>query len=166
MSKTKSDKGKDSRDVGGSLEADQKALLIRDDLTKVLMIVDIKKVLSGKKNGRITPGDIVVWQNNARDRWRGEVLAIGESLSLDGRWGDIDPFSGSEEHCLRTMETIENSFPEENDVNNSNNSVDGEINVNRFHRRVIWIDSCSKCVIRGEINVNCCTGRLIPIDLG
>jgi hypothetical protein len=85
MSKTKSDKGKDSRDAGGSLEADEKALLIRDDLTKVLMIVDIKKVLSGKKNGRITPGDIVVWQNNARDRWRGEVLAIGESLSLDRR---------------------------------------------------------------------------------
>ena len=85
MTRTKSDKRKDSRDVGGSIETDQKALLIRDDVTKVLMIVDIKKVLSGKKNGRITAGEIVVWQNSARDRWRGEVIAIGESLSLDER---------------------------------------------------------------------------------
>jgi hypothetical protein len=35
-------------------------------------------------------------------------------------------FSGSEEHCLHMMETIENSVPTENNVNQSTNLIDEE----------------------------------------
>jgi hypothetical protein len=81
----KTGKGKELREVGSSSEVDQQTLLIRDDATKVLMIVDIKKVSPAKKKGRISPGEMVAWQNNDRERWRGVVLAIGKSSSLDGR---------------------------------------------------------------------------------
>ena len=88
----KTGKGKESREVGSSSEVEQQVLLIRDDATKVLMIIDIKKVLSAKKKGRITPGDMVAWQNNGRERWRGVVLAIGESSSFNKKRQDIKVF--------------------------------------------------------------------------
>lgn len=56
----------------------EQMVLMRDETSQVLMMVDVNKVSTLQKGSKLTPGATVTWQGKSRERWRGPVLAIGE----------------------------------------------------------------------------------------
>ncbi|UJR29617.1 hypothetical protein I4U23_017165 [Adineta vaga] len=88
-------------------ENEEQMVLIRDETSEVLMLVDSSKALPVKKGTQLAPGIVVSWQDNNRQRWRGPVLTFG-----------------TESHCSKIMSTIkrnsiindpEDTIPKENE---------------------------------------------------
>ena len=55
----------------------EQMVLMRDEASQVIMVVDASKVSSVNKVSKLTPGVIIKWQGSSRERWRGPILAIG-----------------------------------------------------------------------------------------
>lgn len=66
-----------AREENISNEKDEQMVLIRDETSQILMIVEAAKVSLVNKVSKLTPEITVTWQNNARERWRGQILHIG-----------------------------------------------------------------------------------------
>ena len=60
-----------------SKKANEQMLLIRDENSQLLMIVEADKVSSVNKGSKLTSGVMVTWQDNGRERWRGQILHTG-----------------------------------------------------------------------------------------
>jgi hypothetical protein len=58
-------------------QKNQQMALIRDEISKMLMIVDVKKLLLFNKMSKAVTGTTVTWQDGSRERWRGPILVIG-----------------------------------------------------------------------------------------
>jgi hypothetical protein len=56
----------------------EQMLLIRDDTTQLLMVVESSKISSANKSSKLTPGVSVSWRNSQRERWRGKVVHVGQ----------------------------------------------------------------------------------------
>lgn len=58
-------------------ENQEQFVLIRDETSNLLMLNTSNKVVPAKKDEPLGLGNVVSWQDNNRQRWRGPVLAIG-----------------------------------------------------------------------------------------
>ncbi len=65
------------REQEKSEENHEQMVLVRDEASQAMIIVDAKKVSTVNKASKLSPGVTVMWQHSARERWRGSVLAIG-----------------------------------------------------------------------------------------
>ena len=82
MSTTNRESAKESTKDNLAKSSNDQAVLIRDESTQILMIVGLEKVSTGQKKRQIVPGTVVSWQNSPRERWRGAVLFVGQSVFL------------------------------------------------------------------------------------
>ncbi|CAF1314621.1 unnamed protein product [Rotaria sordida] len=98
-------------------------VLIRDEISQVLMIVEAAKVSSLNKVSKLTSGVTVTWQNNARKRWGGQILQIGNESecskvmntiekNLESSDTDVAQSKKKEKHKLQSTITIEPTSPE------------------------------------------------------
>jgi hypothetical protein len=58
-------------------QKNQPMALLRDETTKMLVIVEVKKLSSFNKMSKIVPGITVNWQDSMKERYRGPILNIG-----------------------------------------------------------------------------------------
>ncbi|CAF1510675.1 unnamed protein product, partial [Rotaria sordida] len=86
-----------AREKNISKENSEQMVLVREEISQVLMIIDSNKVSLINKTSKLIPGITVVWQGKSRERWRGPILAIG-----------------TEEHCLQVMDTIQKNLQDTN----------------------------------------------------
>jgi hypothetical protein len=64
----KNDAGKENQD---------QLVLIRDETSQLLMLASATKAIPVKKGDQLVLGNVVSWQDNNRQRWRGPILAVG-----------------------------------------------------------------------------------------
>ncbi|CAF2829543.1 unnamed protein product [Rotaria sp. Silwood2] len=87
---------------------DGQMVLLRDEISQILMIVEAAKVSSVGKVSKLAPGITATWQNNSRERWRSQILHIG-----------------TESDCSKVLNTIEKNI-ESRDTNVSESKKHGK----------------------------------------
>ena len=60
-----------------SVEQTEDMMLIRDDVSLSLMIVNAKEVLSINRVSKLRVGMTIIWQNDGKEQRKGQILAIG-----------------------------------------------------------------------------------------
>ncbi|CAF4333353.1 unnamed protein product [Rotaria sp. Silwood2] len=84
-------------------------VLVRDETSQIMSIVDYKHVSLVNKSAKIEVGTAITWQNSSKERFRGVVLALGSYKCNPIEW-IIRIFLGTESECSSAMFIIENNI--------------------------------------------------------
>ncbi|CAF3562336.1 unnamed protein product [Rotaria sp. Silwood1] len=107
--------------TNSSTENNEQMVLVREETSDVLLIIEYNKVSSINKVSKLVPGITVTCQNSSRERWRGTILAMG-----------------TEADCLKVMSMIEKDLQSTN-----NDTAESKTKENQKLQSTISIESKS-----------------------